>query len=410
MTRLNRIGPARANPRWIGLGEPAEPVRSACKDRLGYPGSDREAQNRADSANPIPIRPSFLTMGKVQNLIERCLQLYMNQKEVVQTLEQNARIEPGFTELGNQGSGSAPYCLGAKARGILQAAHFLSSSLRIRLGDGQSALFWRDKWCGDFTMEEAFPSLAAISMPPSPSVEQMFDFAISGGSWAPTFRRNLSHEEVDYLEQMLSILLDYRPIRSWRDKWVWRWEKDGRFTVNSAYAIISDGGFRHAPSNFIWATRSPLKVKVLVWRISHGRLPTCDKLHSFLHHISMLHSLCGEEDEDMDHIFVACSFAKGIWEKFGQCIQQVMPQWERVQDLFTSWQRSWFNKADKVMWWLILHGTLWVLCRDGSVSFGGGIVRFISLGFGQSWAALRGELQLVLASFDRFGLVSAETN
>ncbi|MQM03705.1 hypothetical protein Taro_036490, partial [Colocasia esculenta] len=42
---------------------------------------------------------------------------------------------------------------------------------------------------------------------------EMFDFAVSRGSWALTFKRNLSHEEVDYLEQMLSILLDYRPIR-----------------------------------------------------------------------------------------------------------------------------------------------------------------------------------------------------
>ncbi|CAH8356368.1 unnamed protein product [Eruca vesicaria subsp. sativa] len=35
----------------------------------------------------------------VQNLIERCLQLYMNQKEVVETLLEQAKIEPGFTEL-----------------------------------------------------------------------------------------------------------------------------------------------------------------------------------------------------------------------------------------------------------------------------------------------------------------------
>lgn len=35
----------------------------------------------------------------VQNLIERCLQLYMNQKEVVSTLLDQAKIEPGFTEL-----------------------------------------------------------------------------------------------------------------------------------------------------------------------------------------------------------------------------------------------------------------------------------------------------------------------
>lgn len=35
----------------------------------------------------------------VQNLIERCLQLYMNPKEVVETLLAQAKIEPGFTEL-----------------------------------------------------------------------------------------------------------------------------------------------------------------------------------------------------------------------------------------------------------------------------------------------------------------------
>ncbi|CAI9759088.1 unnamed protein product [Fraxinus pennsylvanica] len=35
----------------------------------------------------------------VQNLIERCLQLYMSQKEVVNTLLLQAKIEPGFTEL-----------------------------------------------------------------------------------------------------------------------------------------------------------------------------------------------------------------------------------------------------------------------------------------------------------------------
>ncbi|KAK6934040.1 Conserved hypothetical protein CHP01589, plant [Dillenia turbinata] len=37
--------------------------------------------------------------NKVQNLIERCLQLYMSQKEVVDTLLVQAKIEPGFTEL-----------------------------------------------------------------------------------------------------------------------------------------------------------------------------------------------------------------------------------------------------------------------------------------------------------------------
>ncbi|KDP37823.1 hypothetical protein JCGZ_06725 [Jatropha curcas] len=44
-------------------------------------------------------RVSTKDIQVVQNLIERCLQLYMNQREVVETLLAQAKIEPGFTEL-----------------------------------------------------------------------------------------------------------------------------------------------------------------------------------------------------------------------------------------------------------------------------------------------------------------------
>ncbi|KAF2312158.1 hypothetical protein GH714_028319 [Hevea brasiliensis] len=42
---------------------------------------------------------TFEDIEAVQNLIERCLQLYMNRTEVVSTLLHQARIEPGFTTL-----------------------------------------------------------------------------------------------------------------------------------------------------------------------------------------------------------------------------------------------------------------------------------------------------------------------
>ncbi|KAG6486591.1 hypothetical protein ZIOFF_055169 [Zingiber officinale] len=41
----------------------------------------------------------LLVKFQVQNLIERCLQLYMNQKEVIDTLSIQAKIEPSFTQL-----------------------------------------------------------------------------------------------------------------------------------------------------------------------------------------------------------------------------------------------------------------------------------------------------------------------
>lgn len=44
-------------------------------------------------------RVSTRDIQLVQNLIERCLQLYMSQREVVSTLHAQAEIEPGFTGL-----------------------------------------------------------------------------------------------------------------------------------------------------------------------------------------------------------------------------------------------------------------------------------------------------------------------
>lgn len=48
------------------------------------------AENRRVSTSDIQL---------VQNLIERCLQMYMSQKEVTGTLQGQAKIEPGFTGL-----------------------------------------------------------------------------------------------------------------------------------------------------------------------------------------------------------------------------------------------------------------------------------------------------------------------
>ncbi|CAL1385802.1 unnamed protein product [Linum trigynum] len=52
-----------------------------------------------DMSNESVRRVSPRDIQVVQNLIERCLQLYMNQQEAVQTLLAQAKIEPSFTEL-----------------------------------------------------------------------------------------------------------------------------------------------------------------------------------------------------------------------------------------------------------------------------------------------------------------------
>ncbi|KAJ3701130.1 hypothetical protein LUZ61_004835 [Rhynchospora tenuis] len=73
-------------------GNQLNPVGAASE----VPAADSGSLSVASSDNRKVSREDI---ELVQNLIERCLQLYMNKSEVVRTLSTRARIEPGFTTL-----------------------------------------------------------------------------------------------------------------------------------------------------------------------------------------------------------------------------------------------------------------------------------------------------------------------
>ncbi|KAJ3694610.1 hypothetical protein LUZ60_010090 [Juncus effusus] len=68
------------------VAEPANEIQGNEAQDLSVASNDNRKVSRED-------------IELVQNLIERCLQLYMNKSEVVRTLSTRARIEPGFTTL-----------------------------------------------------------------------------------------------------------------------------------------------------------------------------------------------------------------------------------------------------------------------------------------------------------------------
>ncbi|XP_020540729.1 uncharacterized protein LOC105648352 isoform X2 [Jatropha curcas] len=75
--------------------------------QTSHESPSNQQNNSPEAVNSDPVSVSSNNSRKVthrdieivQNLIERCLQLYMNRSEVVNTLLHQARIEPGFTTL-----------------------------------------------------------------------------------------------------------------------------------------------------------------------------------------------------------------------------------------------------------------------------------------------------------------------
>ncbi|XP_042393471.1 uncharacterized protein LOC122038361 isoform X2 [Zingiber officinale] len=123
----------------------------------------------------------------VQNLIERCLQLYMNQKEVIDTLSIQAKIEPSFTQLVHQ----SPLCYipqhtssPAKLDGMICNGGFPNVIMNGR-SSGQE---------GNYLGSDS--SILGASMNPSTSMLSAHD---SNMSTVPGMNRTIIKSEPNYL-------------------------------------------------------------------------------------------------------------------------------------------------------------------------------------------------------------------
>lgn len=83
--------------------------------------------------------------------------------------------------------------------------------VRIRVGSVRHCLFWKDRWCGDFALENTFLHLCAITSALTTLVSQFFEAQLSEDTWVLSFRRNLRLEEINQLEKLQSLYHKFGP-------------------------------------------------------------------------------------------------------------------------------------------------------------------------------------------------------
>jgi len=94
------------------------------------------------------------------------------------------------------------------------------------------------------------------------------------------------------------------------DKFIWMAEKNGNYSVRSAYRIcvteIADNSHLHIPGkwNLICKLKVPPKIQNFVWRVCRGCFPTCARLSSRGVHCPIDYFLCGSNYEDNIHMLL----------------------------------------------------------------------------------------------------------
>ncbi|WOH04559.1 hypothetical protein DCAR_0623969 [Daucus carota subsp. sativus] len=107
------------------------------------------------------------------------------------------------------------------------------------------------------------------------------------------------------------------------DRWYWRKEKLGFYSVKSAYILLQES----KPNNNIsgnksvwkrlWNLKVPPKVKHFIWRAATGCLPTKVMLCQKHVNLNVFCPFCNMELETINHVLLNCSYAQGCWSILG---------------------------------------------------------------------------------------------
>jgi hypothetical protein len=127
--------------------------------------------------------------------------------------------------------------------------------------------------------------------------------------------------------------------------YLWSWDtKRGQVNANQAYKVQLLEDMEEEPMywyNELWKWQLPLKVKLFIWLMLEQRILTWENLNKRGFNGPSRCVLCGISEETMSHLFVECSFIKGIWQSILKELKLVST-WEggQIVDCLQNWIRK----------------------------------------------------------------------
>ncbi|KAJ9693622.1 hypothetical protein PVL29_009537 [Vitis rotundifolia] len=217
------------------------------------------------------------------------------------------------------------------------------------VGDDIRVKFWKDLWCENHSLEEAFPTLFNLSVNKESWFVEAWEEGGVGGSWGPRFNRHLNDWEVGEAESLLGKLFLMTIRRGVDDSLQWKENKNGTFSVKSFYSSLSRGIKPPFSARTIWTCWVPIRASFFGWEAAWSRLLTTDRLMRFVWSIPIRCFLCNNEEETIDHLLLFCEKARMLWllifSLFG--VQWVMHSFVK-RNLWVGMSLLWARKGRKL--------------------------------------------------------------
>ncbi|XP_004296004.1 PREDICTED: putative ribonuclease H protein At1g65750-like [Fragaria vesca subsp. vesca] len=224
--------------------------------------------------------------------------------------------------------------------GLKRVLPLLFEHSRWIIGDGNSILFWSDKWLHSSIIQQL--NMGSLSHLLNSRVA---DF-IWDQQWAlPSHFSNLFP---DCAKQILEIPLPNTPES---DILIWEHSSSGIFSFSDGYELVRPYFEKLDWASSVWHSFIPPRYSVLAWRIFHLKLPTDDQLQRRGIPFVSVCQLCSfSHTEDIPHLFVNCSFAQHIWQWLAYYFGTSLPSSGSLNDLWSSVTGKAFSPQLKNIW------------------------------------------------------------
>ena len=120
--------------------------------------------------------------------------------------------------------------------------------------------FVKDKWCGNNTLCDSFPSLYALADSKDVWVADCWDSLGEEGGWNPLFSRPFNDWEVEVVERFLLTLQEKMLVIDLEDRVLWKETKDKNFSIKSLYSALEPRIAVPFSWNIIWSPCVPTKM------------------------------------------------------------------------------------------------------------------------------------------------------